>query len=155
MLQLNLLLALAWVLITGVLSVPNFAVGFAISYLVMWFVSTDKRNRYFTMMGRRLAFVVYFLWELLRSNLKVAFDVVTPRHYMRPAVLAIPVASKSEREITFLANVITLTPGTLSLSISRDKQWLYVHTMYVGTGVEEARRELIEGLGRRVEGLFP
>ena len=34
-------------------------------------------------------------------------------------------------EISFLANLITLTPGTLSLDVSDDKQVLYVHSMYV------------------------
>jgi multicomponent Na+:H+ antiporter subunit E len=78
-----------------------------------------------------VAFVLYFIWELVLANLRVAYDVVTPQHYMRPAILAIPLEAKTDAEITLLANLISLTPGTLSLDVSSNRQFLYVHTMYL------------------------
>lgn len=60
----------------------------------------------------------YFLWQLLLSNLRVAYDVITPRLYMRPGILAVPLDAEIDLEITLLANLITLTPGTLSLDVS-------------------------------------
>jgi len=134
--------------------VVTFIEGFVLAYAVLWLVAPDKRSRYFTHFRRRLGFALYFFWALVKSNLRVAFDVVTPTHYMRPAVIAVPIASKSDDEVTLLANVITLTPGTLSLAISPDRKWLYVHTMYVDKDVDDARREITEGLGAKVEGLF-
>ncbi len=154
MLLINILLAMAWIAITGRLTAVNFLEGFVLSYAVLWFVAPDKRSRYFTHLRRRIAFVLYFLWALLKANLRVAYDVVTITHYMRPAVIALPIGGKSDDEVALLANTITLTPGTLSLAISHDQKWLYVHTMYVDEDIEKAKQEIIEGLGARVQGLF-
>jgi multicomponent Na+:H+ antiporter subunit E len=79
-----------------------------------------------------VSFLAYFLWELLLSNLRVAYDVVTVKHFMRPGILAIPLEARTDLEITVLANMISLTPGTLSLDVSSDRQVLFVHAMYLG-----------------------
>lgn len=65
------------------------------------------------------------------ANLKVAYDIITPHYYMRPTVIAIPLKAKSDLEITLLANIITLTPGTLSIDVSKDRKVLYIHALYV------------------------
>src|SRR5690606_35550704 len=77
------------------------------------------------------AFLAYFFWELLLANFRVAYDVVTPTHFMRPGILAIPLDAETDLEITLLANMISLTPGTLSLDVSSDRRVLFVHTMYL------------------------
>ena len=88
--------------------------------------------------GYGLVFVVYFIWELVLANLRVAFDVVTPKHYMHPGILAIPLDAETEMEITVLANLISLTPGTLSLDIATDRKVLYIHDMYL-TEIEQIK----------------
>jgi multicomponent Na+:H+ antiporter subunit E len=65
------------------------------------------------------------------ANLKVAFDIITPKDYMSPGIIAFPLDAKSDLEITLFANLLTLTPGTLSLDVSSDKKILYVHALYV------------------------
>jgi multicomponent Na+:H+ antiporter subunit E len=96
-------------------------------------------------------FAVFYLWQMLLSNLRVAYDVVTPTHYMRPGVIAVPLEARTDAEITLLANLITLTPGTLSLDLSADRRILFVHAMYIDHGdVDKARRQIKEGLERRV-----
>ena len=79
-----------------------------------------------------IIFLAYFFWELFLANLRVAYDVVTVKHFMHPGILAIPLDAKTDLEITVLANMISLTPGTLSLDVSSDRQVLYVHAMYLG-----------------------
>ena len=73
----------------------------------------------------------FFLYELIKANLLVAYDVVTPKFHMRPGIIAIPLSAESDFEITFLANVITMTPGTLALDVSDDNKFLFVHSMYI------------------------
>ena len=154
MLMLNVLLALAWAAVTGEMSAVNLITGFAIGYVVLWFVSrVAGGSGYFGKVGQILGFTVYFLWELLVATMRVATDIVTPQHLMKPAILAIPIEGRSPAEVTLLANVITLTPGTLSLDVSPDGKTLYVHVMYA-SDVEEARREIQEGFGRRVQEVF-
>ena len=73
----------------------------------------------------------YFLYDLVRANLRLAYDIATPRHFMRPGILAIPLEARTDFEIALLANLITLTPGTMSLDVSLDRKYLFVHAMYL------------------------
>ena len=154
MLLLNVFLALAWAAITGVLTVSNLMVGFIVGYAVLWFVHWPRtESPYFDKVGQVTRFAIFFFWELILATLRVALDIVTPRHLMKPAILAIPVNSKSDVQTTTLANVITLTPGSLSLNVSDDGRTLYVHVMYVDD-VEETRQAIRNGFGKRVEEIF-
>ena len=91
--------------------------------------------------------------KLVKANLRVAWEVLTPKHHMRPAIIAIPLDAESDLQITILANFITLTPGTLSLDVSPDRKTLYVHAMYVDD-VDAFRREIKEKLEQRVIEVF-
>lgn len=76
---------------------------------------------------------------------------LTPVSYVCPGVVAIPVDARTDVEITMLANLITLTPGSVSLDLSEDRRLLYVHAMYIDGGdIEAYRRSVKEGLERRV-----
>jgi hypothetical protein len=71
--------------------------------------------------------------------------------YVCPGVIAIPLDARTDAEITLLANLITLTPGSVSLDLSADRRSLYVHAMYIDGGdIEAYRRSVKEGLERRV-----
>ena len=65
------------------------------------------------------------------------------------AIVAVPLDVETDGEITLLANLISLTPGSLCLDVSEDRKTLYVHVMFLDD-VEECRRELKEGFERRV-----
>ncbi len=81
-------------------------------------------------LGRLLAFAAYFLRELVVANAQVVWDVVTPRSRLAPGIAAVPMRSRTDLEVTLIANLVTLTPGTLSLAVRRDPAVLYVHGMY-------------------------
>lgn len=127
----SLALALLWVGITGNTRLPNFFAGFLLSAAVLLFLRR-KTVGPFTRLWRLVGLIFYFLWELVLANLRVAYDVVTPQFHMRPGVVGIPLDASTDAEITILANLISLTPGTLSLDVSQDRRTLYVHAMYVG-----------------------
>ena len=154
MLLLNVLLAVAWGAVTGDMTITNLMAGFLIGYGVMAVVHKPSGNiRYFTKIGQVLRFALYFLWELIIATLRVAVDIVTPQHLMKPAILAIPIETNSAAETTMLANAITLTPGSLSLDVSPDGKTLYVHVMYAAD-IEAARSSITEGFGRRIHEVF-
>lgn len=147
---LNILLALAWLALTATFSPANLILGFAVGYVLLWFsMGSGDAGRYFVKLRIAIRFVLFFLWELTKANFKVAFDVLTPRHHMKPGVIAVPLDVTTDAEITMLANLITLTPGTLSLDVSTDRKVLYVHAMYI-EDAESMRREIKEGFERRV-----
>ena len=109
-------------------------------------------NRFFKFMRKIpkiIMFILFYLKEMVLSNFKVSFDVLTPKHQMKPGVVAIPIKAKTNFEITVLANLISMTPGTLSLDISTDKKVLYIHSMYIDN-LEELKNEISEGIEKRV-----
>jgi multicomponent Na+:H+ antiporter subunit E len=128
----NLLLSFIWLAVTGTFTFENFIFGFLLSFVLMWLITTNRREeKYFSRGPKLIGFVFFFLYELIKANLQVAYDVITPRYYMEPGIIKIPLTAKTNLEITLLANLITLTPGTLSLDVSDDRKVLYVHAMYV------------------------
>jgi multicomponent Na+:H+ antiporter subunit E len=146
----NVLLALAWVALTGEFSPSNFIVGFLLGYVALWITQRLRgRTVYFKKFPQVIGFGCYFLWELFKANLRVAYDVLSPRQRIVPGIIAVTLDAKTDAEITIFANLITLTPGTLSLDVSEDKKVLYIHAMYV-EDVNEFKRELKEGLERRL-----
>lgn len=90
-----------------------------------------RARRFLLVAGRTLGFIPFFLWELLLANLQVALEVVRPRHRMEPGIIRIPLRASSDLEITFFANLISLTPGTLTLGVAKDRSALYVHGLHV------------------------
>ena len=78
-----------------------------------------------------LYYVPVFLWESLKANIDVAGRVLHPDLPIRPGTVAVKVNLKSDIGLTFLANSITLTPGTTSVDVDKEKGILYVHWIYV------------------------
>ena len=150
----HILLTLSWIALTGVFTIENLALGFMIGVLVLWMAQPKKGTSGYLIRLRHVAgFVVFFFGELITANLRVAFDVLTPRHRMRPGILAIPLDLETDIQIMVLANLITLTPGTLCLDISEDRRTMYVHAMYIHDA-ERVRRTITEGYERRVKEVF-
>ena len=75
--------------------------------------------------------------------------MITPGQRSRPAIVAVPLDIEDPLQITVLANLISLTPGTLSLDVSPDGKTLYVHDMFVDDP-DETRREIKTGFERLV-----
>jgi multicomponent Na+:H+ antiporter subunit E len=147
----TLLLTFVWSGLLGGISLENLVSGFVVSYGILYVVTRGMRghDRFFGRLPKLVGFVVYYLWELVKSNAIIAYDVLTPTHHMKPGVIGIPIEAKTDLEITVLANLITMTPGTLSLDVSPDRQTLYVHAMYIHDA-EALRRDIKDNLERRV-----
>jgi multicomponent Na+:H+ antiporter subunit E len=143
----SVLLAFLWTGLTGRFDLANLLVGVALGHLVVYLGEPERGA--FRRTGRAVGFVLYFLSELVRSSLRIAYDVVTRRHHMRPAVVGVPLAAESDAEITLLAQVISLTPGSVSLDVSPDRKTLFVHMMYA-SDLDAARRHIKDGFERRV-----
>ncbi|RFS22717.1 Na+/H+ antiporter subunit E [Chitinophaga silvatica] len=129
---LNIMLTLTWVMLTGEFVFVNFVFGFALSYGILWVIShnTDGR-KYFTRVPAVIGFIFFFIYELIKANLQVAYDVITPKFFMKPGIVRYPLDAKTDLEITFFTNLISLTPGTLILDVSDDKKVVYIHVMYL------------------------
>ncbi|ABQ90479.1 Na+/H+ antiporter subunit E [Roseiflexus sp. RS-1] len=155
MFLLNILLAIAWSALTGQFSPGDLAFGFVLGYAILWSLRRQLwGERYFTKVPQVIYFVAYVAWQIILANLNVARTVLfTPKEQIRPGIVAIPLDIRTDAEITMLANLITLTPGTLSLDVADDRSCLYVHTIDVGDP-EQFRREIKDGFERLVYEVF-
>ncbi|EWH02169.1 Na+/H+ antiporter subunit E [Halomonas sp. BC04] len=148
----NLLLALAWVILSGDFSGPNLVVGLVFGYITLVLIEPQvpALKGYPSRIPRILRFIGFFIKELVQANLRVGFDILTPPWHMKPGVIAMPLEARTELEITMVANLISLTPGTLSLDVSDDRKVLYIHAMFLDDE-EELRRNLKEMECRALE----
>lgn len=146
----NVLLALVWTAATAQFTFGNLFVGYLLGYLTLWFLQpVTGPSRYFRKVAQSLGFSLFFLRELVRANLRVAYDVITPTYHMRPGIVAVPLDAETDFEIMLLANLITLTPGSLSLHLSDDRRVLFVHAMFI-ENPDQLRRDIKEGFERRL-----
>jgi len=151
-----LLLGATWVALTGELSLANVVFGVFIGGLA---VGVARPLGPYPVFGRVRPFgvvrlVVYLAWQIVVANLKVVAAVLGPRRLLRPALVAVPLDVTTDGQIAALANMITLTPGTLSLDVSPDRRTLYVHAMFASSP-EALRREIKEGFERRILEALP
>lgn len=91
------------------------------------------------MIANWLVLLGLFARELVLSAVKVAWLALQPKLRLRPAIIAYPLTVTTDVQITLLANLITLTPGTLSVDVSDDRRWLYIHA------IDVASREALVG----------
>jgi len=128
----NIVLAIVWIFLTGHFTYVNIIFGFIIGYIVILISRPQEGSyEYLKRFPILISFVFFFLWELIKANIKVAYDVVTPANYMKPGVVSYSLEARTDLEITLLMNLISLTPGTLSLDVSFDRKTLYIHAMYL------------------------
>jgi len=147
---LNVALAATWAAVNGSFSPTVLGAGFVLGYLVLLVARPVLGpSAYYAGLWRSISFALFYLWELMISSIRVAIDVLTPRLDVRPGVVRLPLQVRTETEVTLLANLISLTPGTLSLEISGDNKFLYVHAMDVDNP-DDLRRDLHESLEARV-----
>ncbi len=151
---LNMVLALVWAGATGVISMETLTAGFLMGMVVLHVVGpVFGDERYVIRFVLAIGLLLFFLRELILSSVRVAIDVIRPTLTMRPAVVSVPLDLTGDAQITLLANLISLTPGTLSVDVSDDKSVLYVHAMY-GDDADALRRGLKADFEHRIREVF-
>lgn len=150
------LLAIVWAAITGSFSGMNLLFGGLVGGVAVLILRGSLRRR--GELARLRHIVVLsglFLYELMASAVRVALVVIRPdiEAGLRPAVVAVPLTVTSDAEIALLANLITLTPGTLSVDVSEDRSVLYVHALTL-TSKEALIAEIAGGFEAHIRRVF-
>jgi len=117
-----------------------------------------KRPYVFKRASRYLWFLFYlplFIWECIKANIDVAWRVTHPNRPINPGIVKVKTSLKSDAALTFLANSITLTPGTLSVDIDEEAGFLYVHWIDVkDTDIEKASQLIVQRFERILRRIF-
>ncbi|MDF1607306.1 Na+/H+ antiporter subunit E [Hoeflea sp. YIM 152468] len=150
----NVLLALAWAAVTGSFTFLNFAFGFVLAIFALSLIREQVGSvGYFSRARRVISLLLLFTYELVLSAWKVAVLVMSPRMELKPGIFAYPLKVDRDFEITILASLITLTPGTLSVDVSEDRRTLYVHALDA-SDPDATRRDIAEGFERKIMEAF-
>src|SRR3989338_3387733 len=121
-----------WLLLTWPIDAQHAVVGLFVSAFVA-FLTGDlftRRPAHFRHIRRYLWFIYYviiFWWECLKANIDVALRVLIPRLPINPGIVKVKTTLKSDTGLTFLANSITLTPGTFCVDIDPEEGYLHIH----------------------------
>lgn len=147
---LNIFLALVWTFMQGELQGSNFVVGLILGYVV---IAAGRQvigsTSYVQKVRLLVPSLLFAIWEIFTASLTIARLVIQPRLRLRPAIVAVPLDAQTDLEITAVSNFLTLSPGSLALDVSTDRQTLYVHVMDI-TDAETYKQEFKEGLERRI-----
>ncbi len=138
LLALNLLLAALWVALGGRSLLMGFVLGTAAIALARPVVRSDD---YLRAMGGVLLLVAVFLYELLKASLRLARDILRRRLPFRPGFLVLEVRDLDAAHAVLLANLISMTPGTVTVDSDATARFLVVHSLYVAEP-NAARRDL-------------
>src|SRR3546814_7540114 len=103
----NLLLAFTWVALTGVLYYSNFLFGFAVGFFLLWLMNRNETDRrYFNRVPKIIGFILYFLYAMVKANIQVAYDVVTPKFFMKPGIVRYPMEARRDFEINMQSTML-------------------------------------------------
>ncbi|MFH1039175.1 MAG: Na+/H+ antiporter subunit E [PVC group bacterium] len=151
---------LVWMGLTWPPQWQEILVGAAVSLLVALLTGDMfvERPHHFKDFRRYLWFLYYLpvlAWECLKANIDVAYRVAHPRLPIKPGIVKVKTVLKSNSGLTFLANSITLTPGTLTVDVDREQGVLYIHWIYVrDKDIEEATRLIVTKFERILQRIF-
>ena len=133
-----------WLFLTWPPDAQHLIVGILVSALAA-FMTGDmftKRPHHFISVKRYVWFLYYvplFVWECIKANIDVAYRIAHPDVPIHPGIVKVKTELKSDTALTFLADSITLTPGTMSVDIDAENGFLYVHWIEVkGIDVQKA-----------------
>lgn len=142
----TVILTVVWLFLNR-FSMGHLVLGLLLGIMIPWFTAplSDAHARV-----RRpwLAFryLLMVLWDIVVSNFEVAYRVLRSNRHLRPGLVALPLDLHEQFPLAVLASTISLTPGTVSIDFSEDRQWLYIHALHV-----EDEQALIANIKQRYE----
>lgn len=146
----NVLLALAWAAVSGSFSLGNLIFGFVLAALALSLIREQVGSvGYFSRLRRVTSLLLLFIYELIQSAVRVAVLVIKPDMNLKPGIIAYDLKVDRDLEITLLANLITLTPGTLSVDVSSDRSTLYIHALDC-SDPDQIRKDIADGFERKI-----
>jgi len=129
---LNFFLAFLWMFLKTDFTPASFVVGYFWGLVILFIFRSYFPDRFY--LHRVWAVIkLFFLFikELLLSNLNVLMHVLKPKVDIKPGIFALPTDLQKDWEIMLLGNLITLTPGTLTVDVSDDNKILYIHAINI------------------------
>jgi len=146
----HIVLALLWCMMHSNFHPATFIFG----YLLAWastsmFKGIADYEIYRMNVWEAIKLFIIFVKEMIVANIQIAYIIISPPMNIKPGLIEYPLDIKNEGAIVLLANMISLTPGTLSVDIATDRKHLYVHAMVMETP-DQLKQQIKHTFERRI-----
>lgn len=144
----SILLLVVWLMLNTTVSLGHILLGSVLAIVIPLLCAPlrmpqPKIKHPFKVFG----YVLVVLKDILVANVEVALLVVGPMRKIKPGFIAVPLDLSDTLPVTILASTVTMTPGTVSAEVSKDKKWLYVHVL----DMPDNEQEVIDLIKKRYE----
>jgi multicomponent K+:H+ antiporter subunit E len=144
----TILLLVVWLMLNSTLSLGHILLGTVLGIVIPLLcaplrVPQPKMKRPL----KALSYIFVVFKDIVVANVEVAILVVGPLRNIKPGFVAVPLDLDEYLPISVLASTVTMTPGTVSADVSKDKKWLYVHVL----DMPEDEQEIIDLIKNRYE----
>jgi|SRR5699024_7231818 len=126
----NILIAVIWIFLQNSYTFTDFMFGYLIGILILFILRRFLVfDFYLSRVWAIIKLIMLFISELIKANIDVVKVVLNPKLDNQPGIFAVRTKLESEVEITLLAALISLTPGTISMDFSDDSRTIYIHAI--------------------------
>ncbi|MFH2070349.1 MAG: Na+/H+ antiporter subunit E [Elusimicrobiota bacterium] len=149
-----------WLGLTWAVDWQHISIGLLVSLFVAWAVGDlFAQNPWKFKQPVRYLWLVYYvlvlIWEMIKANLDVAYRVIHPGLPIKPGIVKVKTRLKSDAALTYLANSITLTPGTFTIDVDKENGYLYIHWIWVvSEDIEKATEIIVRKFENILEKIF-
>jgi len=127
---LSAVLAISWLMLTGERSLAHVLLGIALGVIIPLTISPFLEHLPKVLSARAaIALTLRVTWDIVLANVAVSRLVLGPMGRLRPVFLHVPLALTDPQSIALLASIITMTPGTVSITVNDEKRELLVHAL--------------------------
>lgn len=126
----NILIAVMWTFMQSSYTIGSFIFGYIIGLFALFILRRFLVSEFY--LRRVWAFVkliMLFIVELIKANIDVVKVVLRPKLNHKPGIIAVQTNLETNLEITLLAALISLTPGTVAMDFSDDSKTIYIHAL--------------------------
>lgn len=144
---LNLFIATLWFLLKDDpnASFSTFVTGFLIGIFILYAMYRFFGTKFYLRRVLKVfKLILIFIHELLLSSFSVVKQVLMPKINITPGIFTYKTELQGDWEITVLALLLTLTPGSVVMEISEEGDTFYIHAM----DIEESKEAVIRSIGK-------
>ena len=136
------LFLLAWIIFNGNITLEILIFGVIIAAVMLAFMckfmdySLRKEANVYKKSIWFLAYAVLLIREIVKANLAIIPKILTVEEEMDPVIVKFRTSLKSDFTRMLLANSITLTPGTITVSLEEDEYTIHCLDASLADGLE-------------------
>ena len=149
---------IVWIIFNGRVTLEIVLFGIAISGLMFAFVckfmdySMEKERKFYKKFPLFCKYAVLLVKEIIKANLAVCYLILTRREVTEPVLVKVHTNLKTETARVILANSITLTPGTITVSLTGQELLVHCLDKSLAEGMEDSEFvKLLEAMEKEAE----